>query len=271
VNEDCVKLTTYFGEHDGTADGRLALDRAWPLRRSPVPNEPAVVRLDGFGVCISVMRTRFSGDPPVVSVAVERRERVEPMLNPVQQIKPSGSVTVERARLPSGEVGRERLPSNSEAPQRTPSTRPGNLSDVPWGRDRIRPDAPTSPSVPRRRAQFFGRKLRRPDELTVLGIQGQLPTYAASLGEVDEVKCEKDEFFARVLSQAQQTATDRGVSARTDLVPGHSADAIIHCAAAHAHDLIVIAHHAHIFGDMHIGSTADRVAHHAPCPVMVVR
>jgi universal stress protein F len=107
--------------------------------------------------------------------------------------------------------------------------------------------------------------------LTVLGIEGKLPAYAASRGEVDEVIREKDEFFARVLSHAQQAAAVRGVSARTDLVPGHSADVIVHYAAAHAHDLIVVAHHAHILGDMLIGSTADRVAHHAPCPVLVVR
>jgi nucleotide-binding universal stress UspA family protein len=107
-------------------------------------------------------------------------------------------------------------------------------------------------------------------QLTVLGIEGKLPAYAASLGEVDEVKREKDEFFARVLRQAQQTGTNRGVTARTDLVPGHTADVIIHYAAAHAHDLIVVAHHAHILGDVLIGSTADRVAHHAPCPVMIV-
>jgi nucleotide-binding universal stress UspA family protein len=107
--------------------------------------------------------------------------------------------------------------------------------------------------------------------LTVLGIEGRLPAYAASLGEVDEVKREKDEFFSRVLAQATQASRDRGVEVRTDLVPGHSAETIVHYAAAHAHDLIVVAHHAHIFGDVLIGSIADRVAHHATCPVMVVR
>ena len=107
--------------------------------------------------------------------------------------------------------------------------------------------------------------------LTVLGVEGKLPAYAASLGEVDEVKREKDEFFARVLGQATQASRDRGVEVRTDLVPGHSAEAIVHYAAAHGHDLIVVAHHAHILGDVLIASTADRVAHHATCPVMVVR
>ena len=107
--------------------------------------------------------------------------------------------------------------------------------------------------------------------LTVLGIAGKLPAYAASLGEVDDVKREKDEFFARVLAQATQVSRDRGVEVRTDLVPGHGAETIVHYAAAHAHDLIVVAHHAHIFGDVLLGSIADRVAHHATCPVMVVR
>jgi nucleotide-binding universal stress UspA family protein len=107
--------------------------------------------------------------------------------------------------------------------------------------------------------------------LTVLAVDGKLPAYAASLGEVDEVKREKDEFFDGVLHAARYSAEQRGVSVRTDLVPGHSADVIVHYAVAHAHDLIVVAHHAHLLGDLLLGSTADRVAHHAPCPVMVVR
>ncbi|HET6869707.1 MAG TPA: universal stress protein [Solirubrobacteraceae bacterium] len=107
--------------------------------------------------------------------------------------------------------------------------------------------------------------------LTVLAVEGKLPAYAASLGEVDEVKREKDEFFDGVLHAARYSAEQRGVSVRTDLVPGHTAGVIVHYAVAHAHDLIVVAHHSHLLGDVLLGSTADRVAHHAPCPVMVVR
>lgn len=103
------------------------------------------------------------------------------------------------------------------------------------------------------------------------GGRGKLPAYAASLGEVDEVKREEDEFFNGVLHAARYSAEQRRVSVRTDLVPGHSAKVIVHYAVAHAHDLIVVAHHVHLFGDVFLGSTADQVAHHAPCPVMVVR
>ncbi len=108
-------------------------------------------------------------------------------------------------------------------------------------------------------------------ELTILGVEGRLPAYAASLGEVDEVKQEKDAFFARVLDEAAALAQALGVSARTDRVAGPAADMIASYARAHGADLIVIGHRGHFLGDYLIGSTADRVAHHAHCPVMVLR
>jgi nucleotide-binding universal stress UspA family protein len=107
--------------------------------------------------------------------------------------------------------------------------------------------------------------------LTALAVEGKLPAYAASLGEVDDVKREKDEFFRHVLDAAAKEASDRGVDAATDLVPGHAAEVITHYARAHGHDVIVIGHRGHFLGDYLLGSTADRVAHHAHCPVMVVR
>ncbi len=107
--------------------------------------------------------------------------------------------------------------------------------------------------------------------LTALAVEGKLPAYAASLGEVDEVKAEKDQFFNRVLDRAKATAASSGVAIETALIPGHAAEAISHYASAHGHDLIVIGHRGHFLGDYLLGSTADRVAHHAHCPVMVVR
>jgi nucleotide-binding universal stress UspA family protein len=107
--------------------------------------------------------------------------------------------------------------------------------------------------------------------LTALAVEGKLPAYAASLGEVDEVKAEKDQYFNRVLERAKATASEHGVAIETELIPGHAAEAISHYACAHGHDLIVIGHRGHFLGDYLLGSTADRVAHHAHCPVMVVR
>ena len=108
-------------------------------------------------------------------------------------------------------------------------------------------------------------------KLTALVVEGKLPAYAATAGEVDEVKREKDEFFQRVLEDARRQAETRGVEIKTELVPGHAAEVITHYAKAHGHDLIVVGHRGHFLGDYLLGSTADRVAHHAHCPVIVVR
>ena len=107
--------------------------------------------------------------------------------------------------------------------------------------------------------------------LTAVAVEGRLPAYAASMGEVDEVKREKDEYFERVLGDARAASEARGIDLRTELIPGHAAEVISSYARAHGHDLIVIGHRGHFLGDYLLGSTADRVAHHAHCPVMVVR
>lgn len=107
--------------------------------------------------------------------------------------------------------------------------------------------------------------------LTAIAVEGKLPAFAATAGEVEEVKREKDDFFRRVLEESRSVAEDRGVEITTDLLPGHAAEVITHYARAHGCDLIVIGHRGHFLGDYLLGSTADRVAHHAHCPVMVVR
>lgn len=108
-------------------------------------------------------------------------------------------------------------------------------------------------------------------ELTALAVEGKLPAYAGSLGEVEEVKREKDDYFTRVLDGARASAHARGITIATDLVAGHAAEVITHYARAHGDDLIVVGHRGHFLGDYLLGSTADRLAHHAHCPVMVVR
>jgi nucleotide-binding universal stress UspA family protein len=108
-------------------------------------------------------------------------------------------------------------------------------------------------------------------KLTALVVEGKLPAYAATAGEVDEVKKEKDAYFQRVIDGAREQAKEHGIDLETELVPGHAAEVITHYAKAHGHDLIVIGHRGHFLGDYLLGSTADRVSHHAHCPVIVVR
>lgn len=106
--------------------------------------------------------------------------------------------------------------------------------------------------------------------LYALGVQGRLPAYAATVGEVDDVKREKDRFFAKVEASVRERAEAAGINVVVDVRAGPVVDVITRYAQAHAVDVIVVEHRGHIFGDYLLGSTADRVAHHAPCPVLIV-
>jgi len=106
--------------------------------------------------------------------------------------------------------------------------------------------------------------------LTALAIEGPLPAYAATIGEVDEVKREKDEFFTTLTERARQEAADAGVEIDVALLPGHPADVISRVARDGSYDLVVLGHRGHFVRDHLLGSTADRVVEHAPCPVMIV-
>lgn len=107
--------------------------------------------------------------------------------------------------------------------------------------------------------------------LTALAVEGPLPAYAATIGEVDEVKRQKDTFFTQVGQTAREQAEAVGVQIDVDVRPGHAAELITSYARDHRADLIVVGHKGHFLGDYLLGSTADRVAHHAHCPVMIVK
>lgn len=107
--------------------------------------------------------------------------------------------------------------------------------------------------------------------LIALAVEGPLPAYAATIGEVDEVKREKDAFFRRVGAQAREQAAAAGVDLELELRAGHAAELIVHVARELDADLIVLGHRGHFLRDHLLGSTADRVSEHADCPVMIVR
>jgi len=107
--------------------------------------------------------------------------------------------------------------------------------------------------------------------LRALAIEGPLPAYAATIGEVDEVKREKDLYFRALSARVREEAEAAGVELEVDVRPGHAAEVIVRYAESGAFDLVVVGHKRHFLQDYLLGSTADRVAHHAPCPVMIVK
>ncbi len=113
MNDDCLKLTTYFGERDRTEDGLLA-DRLMSIYGGQELAASVVLRgAEGFGRLHHLHTDRqlsLSEDLPVVSIAVDERARIESVLEQLLQVKRRGLITLERARLLSGEITEARLP-----------------------------------------------------------------------------------------------------------------------------------------------------------------
>ena len=114
MNEDCLKLTTYFGERDRTETGRLLADELMDIYGAHRLAASVLLRgAEGFGRLHHLHTDRqlsSSEDLPVVSVAVDERAQIEQVLQKVLAVKRRGLVTLERARLMSGEIGRVELP-----------------------------------------------------------------------------------------------------------------------------------------------------------------
>jgi PII-like signaling protein len=113
VDEDSLKLTTYFGERD-RLDGELVADRLLDLYGTAQIEAGILIRgTEGFGLKHHLRTDRLltlSEDLPLVSVAVDTRPRIEAMLEDVVALKQGGLVTLERARLLSGEIVEVELP-----------------------------------------------------------------------------------------------------------------------------------------------------------------
>jgi PII-like signaling protein len=113
VSEGWLKLTTYFGERDRTAGGLLGDELLDIYGAAGVQASILVRGAEGFGGLAQLRTDRLlslSEDLPVVSIAVDRRERIESLLERVSRIERRGLMTLERARLLSGEIGGVRLP-----------------------------------------------------------------------------------------------------------------------------------------------------------------
>jgi PII-like signaling protein len=106
VNEDCLKLTSYFGERqrdDGfTADALLGL-----YGRREITTSILMRGTEGFGRKHQPRTDRslsLSEDLPLVAVAVDTRSRIEAILDDSVHLTSSGLVTLERARMLTGET-----------------------------------------------------------------------------------------------------------------------------------------------------------------------
>lgn len=113
MNDDCLKLTTYFGERDRTDHASVADELLELYGRAQVQASILLRGAEGFGLQHYLRTDRLltmSEDLPVVSIAVDTQPRIESVLDDVMAIKRKGLVTLERARMLSGDIEPLALP-----------------------------------------------------------------------------------------------------------------------------------------------------------------
>jgi PII-like signaling protein len=102
MSTDCLKLTTYFGERTRCADGLLADRLVDAYERHAIELSVLLRGSEGFsrrGRRSSDSSLTLSEELPAVSVAVDRSERIEALLDDVLALEHRGLVTLERALM----------------------------------------------------------------------------------------------------------------------------------------------------------------------------
>jgi PII-like signaling protein len=201
VNEDCLKLTTYFGERDRT-DGAFLADALFDLyERHGLTTSVLLRGIEGFGLKHGLHTQRLltlSEDLPVVSVAVDAREKIEAALGDVIPLMQDGLVSLERARMLTGAFDDVDLPATGDdaikltvygGRAERAGRAPAYIRAVDLARANGLSGASAIPGVDgtlhgeRRRARFFSRNVDVPLMLLCIGTAdaaaGALPELAA--------------------------------------------------------------------------------------------
>lgn len=117
MNDDCLKLTTYFGERDRAGAGFLADAFTGIYARHELRSSLLMRGVEGFGAKHQLRTDRLltlSEDLPLVSVAVDTRTCIEAALADVEKLRFDGLVTLERARMLTGRIDAVALPAELE-------------------------------------------------------------------------------------------------------------------------------------------------------------
>jgi nucleotide-binding universal stress UspA family protein len=109
-------------------------------------------------------------------------------------------------------------------------------------------------------------------ELHSISVEEDLPKYVATVGEFEEVKRKRDEYFEQLTTEARAMAWEQGISLQTHVRAGHEVETIIRFCQEGGFDLLVIGFmgHSRIFERVW-GSTSQTLTRLAPCSVLVVK
>lgn len=111
--EDCLKLTSYFGERHRVEGAFVADALAELYGRKEVATSIVLRGAEGFGLKHHLRTDHsltLSEDLPMVSIAVDGQSRINELLEETVRLVSPGLVTLERARLLSDEIGPVSLP-----------------------------------------------------------------------------------------------------------------------------------------------------------------
>jgi len=109
-------------------------------------------------------------------------------------------------------------------------------------------------------------------ELHSISVEEDLPKYAGTIDEVEEVKRQRNHYFETLNAAAASQAAERGVALQPHVVAGHEVERIVQFCTDGGFDLLVIGFmgHSRIFERIW-GSTSQSLTRLAPCTVMVVK
>lgn len=107
-------------------------------------------------------------------------------------------------------------------------------------------------------------------ELTVLWVREPLPRHSDLPSEVADAKETSDKYFRERCAEIKELAD--GLNIRCVARAGHPAKIIVQHADEGRYDLIIVGHsgHSELWGRL-LGDTADRIADHAHCSVLIVK
>ena len=113
MNEDCLKLTTYFGERQRSGGRFLAEAMLDLFGEREIASSIMLRGIAGFGLRHHLRTDQtlsMSEDPAVAVIAVDTKTKIDEVLDPLLAIKKRGLLTLERARLLRDEIDPIELP-----------------------------------------------------------------------------------------------------------------------------------------------------------------
>ena len=109
-------------------------------------------------------------------------------------------------------------------------------------------------------------------ELQTISVEGRLPRYAATIGEVEEAREEIDAHFHTLMKHARDLALIEGLEIETLVRQGHEVETILAVVRDCKFDLLAIGEQGHgRMLDRLVGSTAQSLTRLVPCSVLLMR